>query len=88
MLQAALNGSRDRSEHPALPVTPEQIAREAQSAVEAGATLDELLQYADAWDRDAYKHRHEREDNDTWAASLADEPEPWYDAAAELQSAA
>ena len=38
---------------------------------EAAATLDELLQYADAWDRDAYKHRHEREDNDTWAASLA-----------------
>ena len=37
MLQAALNGSRDRSEHPALPVTPEHIAREAQSAVEAGA---------------------------------------------------
>ena len=29
---------------------------------EAGATLDELLQYADAWDRDAYTHRQERED--------------------------
>jgi hypothetical protein len=28
MLQAALNGSRDRSEHPALPVTPEHIAWE------------------------------------------------------------
>lgn len=37
MLQAALNGSRTRGEHPALPVTPEQIAHAAQRAVAAGA---------------------------------------------------
>jgi len=33
MPQAALNGSRQRAERPALPVTPEQLARQAQRAV-------------------------------------------------------
>lgn len=37
MLQAALNGSRAASEHPALPLTPESIALEARRAVAAGA---------------------------------------------------
>lgn len=37
MLQAALNGSRTPDEHPALPVTPEQIAKAGQQAVAAGA---------------------------------------------------
>ena len=36
-LQAALNGTRSPEDHDALPVTPEQLAREAKAAVEAGA---------------------------------------------------
>jgi uncharacterized protein (DUF849 family) len=36
-LQAALNGKRAPSEHDALPVTPEQLARDARAAVDAGA---------------------------------------------------
>jgi uncharacterized protein (DUF849 family) len=37
LLQAALNGGRTAAEHPALPVTSEQLAAEAQRAVAAGA---------------------------------------------------
>jgi uncharacterized protein (DUF849 family) len=37
MLQACLNGQRPRDEHPAVPVTPEQLAADAARAVEAGA---------------------------------------------------
>ena len=37
LLQAALNGSRAATEHPALPTTPHQIAADAQRAVAAGA---------------------------------------------------
>jgi uncharacterized protein (DUF849 family) len=37
MLQACLNGQRPRAEHPAVPVTPEQLAADAARAVEAGA---------------------------------------------------
>ncbi|KAA0022108.1 3-keto-5-aminohexanoate cleavage protein [Antrihabitans cavernicola] len=37
MLQACLNGNRARSEHPALPVTPDQLAHDAHAAVLAGA---------------------------------------------------
>jgi len=37
MLQVALNGSRAPGEHPALPVTPDQLAHAAQRAVAAGA---------------------------------------------------
>ncbi len=37
MLQACLNGNRDRDFHPALPRTPEELARDAKAAVEAGA---------------------------------------------------
>jgi uncharacterized protein (DUF849 family) len=36
-LQCALNGTRAPGEHDALPVTPEQLARDAQAVVEAGA---------------------------------------------------
>ncbi len=36
-MQAALNGRRSPDEHPAVPVTPEQLAREARDAVAAGA---------------------------------------------------
>lgn len=37
MLQSCLNGSRRPAEHPALPVTPSEIAGEAARAVAAGA---------------------------------------------------
>lgn len=37
MLQACLNGSRTRSDHPAVPLTPEEIADDAEKAVRAGA---------------------------------------------------
>jgi uncharacterized protein (DUF849 family) len=40
MLQACLNGGRTRGEHPAVPVTPAELAADARRAVEAGA--DEL----------------------------------------------
>ena len=36
-LQAALNGTRSRDEHDGGPVTPDQLARDAKAAVEAGA---------------------------------------------------
>jgi uncharacterized protein (DUF849 family) len=39
VLQAALNGSRDPGEHPAIPRTPEALAREARAAVAAGAEV-------------------------------------------------
>jgi uncharacterized protein (DUF849 family) len=38
VLQAALNGTRARGEHDALPLTPEELARDAREVVEAGAT--------------------------------------------------
>ncbi|MGN8115446.1 3-keto-5-aminohexanoate cleavage protein [Labrys sp. 22185] len=37
MLQACLNGSRSRDFHPALPCTPDELARDAKAAIEAGA---------------------------------------------------
>ena len=37
MLQAALNGARRPDEHPALPVTPAQLAADARAAVAEGA---------------------------------------------------
>jgi uncharacterized protein (DUF849 family) len=37
LIKACLNGSRARGAHPALPLTPEELAREARSAVEASA---------------------------------------------------
>jgi len=36
-LQAALNGTREPGTHDALPVTPQELARDAQAVVEAGA---------------------------------------------------
>ncbi len=38
LLQASLNGARRRVEHPALPVTPDELARDVQQVVTAGAT--------------------------------------------------
>lgn len=37
MLQACLNGVRTPSEHPAIPVTPQELAEAAEAAVAAGA---------------------------------------------------
>jgi uncharacterized protein (DUF849 family) len=37
LIQAAINGTRTRAEHPAIPLTPEQQAQEASAAVAAGA---------------------------------------------------
>jgi uncharacterized protein (DUF849 family) len=37
LLQAALNGARAPDEHPALPLTPEQLASDARAAVAEGA---------------------------------------------------
>lgn len=37
MLQACLNGRRTRDEHPAVPVTPAELAADARRAVDAGA---------------------------------------------------
>jgi uncharacterized protein (DUF849 family) len=37
LMKAALNGSRTPMEHPAIPVTPTQLAQEARGAVAAGA---------------------------------------------------
>ncbi len=37
MLQACLNGSRDKSFHPAVPCTAEELARDARAVVDAGA---------------------------------------------------
>jgi len=39
VIKACLNGARPLSEHPALPVRPEEFAREARAAVDAGAAL-------------------------------------------------
>ena len=44
LLQAALNGDR---EHPAVPRTPEELAKEARSAVDAGASSLHLHPYDD-----------------------------------------
>jgi uncharacterized protein (DUF849 family) len=37
MLQACLNGNRDKSFHAALPCTAEELARDARAVVDAGA---------------------------------------------------
>lgn len=37
LIQAALNGGRTRQDHPAVPLTPEELAEEARQSVEAGA---------------------------------------------------
>jgi uncharacterized protein (DUF849 family) len=39
VLQAALNGSRPRSEHPGIPRTPEELATDSRAAVRAGAHI-------------------------------------------------
>ena len=44
-LQAALNGSRTAAEHPRIPRTPQELAREARTAVDAGAGLVHIHAY-------------------------------------------
>jgi len=39
IISAALNGNRDRAEHPAIPITPEAIAAEAVRCRDAGASI-------------------------------------------------
>jgi uncharacterized protein (DUF849 family)/adenine/guanine phosphoribosyltransferase-like PRPP-binding protein len=44
-LQAALNGARTAAEHPRIPRTPDELAREARAAVGAGADLVHIHAY-------------------------------------------
>jgi uncharacterized protein (DUF849 family) len=45
-LQAALNGARTAAEHPAIPRTPAELAREARAAADAGADVVHVHAYA------------------------------------------
>lgn len=45
LLQVALNGSRATAEHPAVPRTPDELARAARASVDAGARLVHLHAY-------------------------------------------
>jgi uncharacterized protein (DUF849 family) len=38
MIQACLNGTRSRNDHPAVPITPEELASDAAACVAAGAS--------------------------------------------------
>ena len=42
LIEAAINGLRDRREHPGIPYTPEEAAGEAIAAIDAGATVIHL----------------------------------------------
>src|SRR3954463_10100148 len=39
LIEAALNGGRSRDEHPAVPLTPEELAADARACVDAGAQI-------------------------------------------------
>ena len=47
LLEVALNGHRTPAEHPAIPRTPEELAREARASVEAGARVLHVHAYED-----------------------------------------
>jgi uncharacterized protein (DUF849 family) len=47
LLEVALNGHRTPAEHPAIPRTPEELAREARASVEAGAEVLHVHAYED-----------------------------------------
>jgi uncharacterized protein (DUF849 family) len=47
LLQVALNGHRTSAEHPAIPRTPEELAREARASVDAGAQVVHPHAYAE-----------------------------------------
>src|SRR5690242_7505656 len=42
LVEAALNGGRSRAEHPAIPFSPAEVAREALAAARAGASVVHL----------------------------------------------
>lgn len=58
IVEAALNGGRSRAEHPAVPITPEEVASEAWRCAEAGASIVHIHAQDEAggWraDRDWY----------------------------------
>lgn len=56
IIAAAINGGRDRRDHPAIPFTPEEIAVEAIACVDAGASI---------------VHIHARGRHGAWSASPA-----------------
>ena len=41
-LKAAINGGRSRAQHPATPITPDQLAHDARQVLEVGATVVHL----------------------------------------------
>jgi uncharacterized protein (DUF849 family) len=45
LLEAALNGSRSSTEHPAIPKSPEELADESRAALDAGAQVLHLHAY-------------------------------------------
>ncbi len=47
LLEVALNGHRAPDEHPAIPRTPDELAREARASVEAGADVLHVHAYED-----------------------------------------
>ena len=53
VIEAALNGSRPRSDHPGIPVSPAELAREGRRCADAGATV---------------LHVHARDDAGTWSS--------------------
>ena len=48
LLQAALNGARTAAEHPAIPRTPDELARDARASVAAGAGVLHFHVYDEA----------------------------------------
>ena len=56
IIEAAINGGRDRREHPAIAYTPEEAAAEAVAAIDAGASI---------------VHLHARGQHGAWSSSPA-----------------
>jgi uncharacterized protein (DUF849 family) len=56
MLQVALNGHRSPDEHPAIPRTPEELAREARASVDAGADVVHVHAYDG--DKETFENEH------------------------------
>lgn len=58
VIEAALNGGRDRREHPAVPLSPSEIAEEAARCAAAGASLVHVHARDDAggWNDDADRY--------------------------------
>jgi uncharacterized protein (DUF849 family) len=45
LLKGALNGSRSSADHPRIPQSPQELAKEARASVEAGAQIVHLHPY-------------------------------------------